>query len=135
MSALTQQTPFTRYKFVMASFTAQLSAAAREAERYTDAVWRKSVVDAFNKVIISTPFDTGMAKSSWLTSATYSNAIGTTQISPAASQVPKLGGHWLLFSNLPYIQRLEDGSSAQAPEGMVKQVVAAWPAIIRKNGG
>lgn len=119
----------------MARFTAELGAAIKGVNDNLDKVWRKSVAEAFNQTVQATPVDTGAAKASWLAADNNTGATGTTELNVLPSQVPQVGGSWLLFSNLPYIERLEDGYSLQAPVGMVKPVVARWPSIVRSNGG
>lgn len=115
------------------SFAQELKSEIAIANKDMDTAWKKSVVKAFNEVVMGTPVDTGIARKSWLMGDNNSGAVGTSQLNVLPFMVPKIGGSVLLYSNLVYIERLENGWSAQAPVGMVKVVVARWPNIVRSN--
>ena len=117
----------------MASFSVQLGNAIANINDINDTVWRKSVAQAFNEVVQGTPVDKGIARASWLMGNTNSGAIGSKILNVSPLEVPEIGGSVTLFSNLPYIERLEDGYSLQAPTGMVKIAVARWPNIVKRN--
>lgn len=117
------------------TFARELKQAAGSINKQIDRTWRKSVAKAFNQVITSTPFDTGQARRSWLMGDNNDGSVGATQLNITERMVPAVGGSVLLYSNLPYIERLEDGSSNQAPNGMVKTTVASWPNIVRSESG
>ena len=44
----------------------------------------------------------------------------------------KAGGVFYITNNLPYIMRLEYGSSSQAPGGMARKTVDRWQGIVNK---
>lgn len=117
----------------MASFSVQLGNAIANINDINDTAWRKSVAQAFNEVVQSTPVDSGAARASWLIGSVNSGAVGSKILNVSPLDVPEIGGSVLLFSNTPYIERLEDGYSLQAPTGMVKIVVARWPNIVKRN--
>lgn len=59
---------------------------------------------------------------------------GNNTVRRATQGVPPVGNSVYLYSNLPYILPLEEGSSrAQAPQGMVNLVVADWSRIVKKH--
>jgi hypothetical protein len=87
-------------------------------------------------VVNKTPVDTGRARGNWQTtlgtpatgeieredgSRAPSN-VSYTEGLPTIEQVPAFGVIWL-SNNLPYIERLENGYSQQAPNGMVSTTV------------
>ena len=96
---------------------------------------KKAAIAADQTVVLATPVDTGRARSNWLVQigspdlrtldvegeANTALAQGRTEIGKY-----KLGGNGIFISNsLPYIERLENGSSAQAPSGMTAQAIQA----------
>ncbi len=117
------------------SFTTELKQATGSINKTIDKTWRKSVAKAFNQVVNTTPVDTGQARNSWLMGDNNNDDIGRQSLNITESMVPVIGSSVLLYSNLPYIERLEDGYSAQAPSGMVKTTVASWSNIVRSSGG
>lgn len=103
---------------------------------------RAAGLELLKKVILPTPVRTGRARGNWNTSINQEDgsidlAIGdvnTKAISEANARMSEGGqviakikffdGEELLISNgLPYIAKLEDGSSQQAAKGWVKLAV------------
>lgn len=126
------------------SFKVQLDKAIQEVKNVTLETFRLSVNEAFISVVNSTPVDRGAAINSWFTNLGNSNGgegarsgdrSGGASIAAiyATTEKARLGDSILLYSNLPYIERLEDGYSDQAANGMVKLAVAAWPQIVARN--
>ena len=83
------------------------------------------IVDS--ELVARTPVDTGRARSNWLPSL---NVSETSTVEPG--QKPNVGivlGSYkindtiLITNNLPYIKRLNDGSSKQAPANFVEAAV------------
>ena len=103
-----------------------------------DAVYKKKVLDKIEKVtnatalllhaqlIQTTPVDTGRAKANWFydidapdakeVEADYDNEGEALQ----RSQSYTLDKNIFISNNLPYIRRLDEGYSDQAPSGMVQ---------------
>lgn len=111
-----------------------MNAIVNRVNKRLDTVIRKSTIELFGSVIKMTPVDTGRAKGNWqcsigspITSQTErldGSKLGSTNGSDSFDDVVKTvkgTGHvvWL-SNNVPYIQRLEYGSSKQAPSGMVR---------------
>lgn len=122
-------------------FKQEIEFAIADQMEYIDLVFRSSCIDLFNRVVVSTPVDSGLARNNWLVSsgdnsgetrATESKA-GTDSRNAIIEHTYTLGGKALLFNNLPYIERLEDGYSAQAPVGMVKFNAPLWPSIVQER--
>jgi len=94
----------------------------------------------FVDIVNATPVDTGRARASWTISAgsqsrdtpRFSGNKGTgagEAAMEANNQLTHMLGLQVIYidNNLPYIGRLEEGSSTQAPRGMVR------PALSRAN--
>lgn len=124
-------------------FKVQLADAVQDVKNVTLRTFRLSVNEAFISVAVNTPVDLGTAINSWYCNlgnvnggegARQANKSGQDSINAiyAATEKLRLGDSVLLYNNLPYIQRLEDGWSQQG-SGMVKTTVAAWPQIVARN--
>lgn len=101
-------------------------------------------LELFSRVVQRTPVDTGRARGNWQASLD----------SPESAQIERLdkdGGGTInsiagilfgsalanvlwLTNNLPYIQRLENGYSQQAPAGMVRTSVIDFENIVEDVG-
>lgn len=93
------------------------------------------VIDA--ELQATTPIDTGRARANWLPSL---NTPDNRQIQGPQSNHPpiapiltayKITDSILLTNNLPYIQRLNNGSSVQAPAGFVDIAIARGKRAIK----
>lgn len=126
------------------SFKVQLDKAIKQVENITLETFRLSVNEAFISAVSKTPVDQGIARNSWFCNLGNSNGgqvaregdssgQGSINAIYDATSKTRLGDSVLLYNNLPYIERLEDGYSDQAPSGMVKLTVAAWPQIVARN--
>ena len=108
-----------------------------------DTVIRKSTIELFGSVIKMTPVDTGRAKGNWqcsigspitsetdrLDSAKLDSTNGSVAYADVIKTVKGTGNVVWLSNNVPYIQRLEYGSSKQAPSGMVRLSVQRFGSI------
>ncbi|MGG2098136.1 hypothetical protein ABFY41_11250 [Acinetobacter haemolyticus] len=99
--------------------------------------------DLVQGVVTSTPVDTGAARANWIASseptkefnAQASDKSGQGAIKKAFvfyAQNVRLGSLIYLQNNLPYIEKLENGWSDQAPKGMVSTTMNL---IKQKYGG
>ncbi len=89
---------------------------------------RRAAIRADAVAIERTPVDTGRAQGNWIVSVgnpdttvyEEGQANAASALSQAASVIQNWKSGTIFISNsLPYIGRLEDGYSAQAPNGMV----------------
>lgn len=100
---------------------------------------RRIALEIDQRLVLNTPVDTGRARSNWLASisAPRTDTVdvrGQAQaIADAAvviQQAPEFPVIYLA-NNLPYIQRLNEGSSKQAPAGFVEGAIDAVTAVFK----
>ncbi len=116
-------------------FSLDISADTAKAIDYLglemDMVVRKIALSTYTSITKKTPVDTGRARANWNISLDSPNRSVTTSTSGKTPSLPskvKDRDIWIA-NNLPYIESLENGSSKQAPNGMVAlsvQEVNAW---------
>ena len=109
------------------SFESDIDAAyKKKVVGLQEKVIRKVAIDVQSGLDIATPVDTGRARSNWLASIgiprtdTVESTGGSTPINFSGY---KLGLSIFIANNLPYISRLNQGSSQQAPSGFVDNVI------------
>lgn len=101
------------------------------------AVVGKTALEGLRRIVLRTPVDTGRARGNWFVSFGTAGTETTQGVDPNGSATIARGAavisryktrrafdSILLYNNLPYINRLEDGYSTQAPGGMVALTVA-----------
>ena len=113
----------------------------------TDKLGRAIGLEVLRRVTNRTPVDTGRAKGNWNTSVNRANfnttdnqdKSGSSTLSRGKSAMNgfRLGqGQTLYIANgLPYIERLEQGSSTQAPRGMVMITIAELKDWVQRGAG
>lgn len=120
-----------------------MDAIVNRVNRRIDTVIRKSTIQLFGQVIKMTPVDTGRAKGNWQctigspTSSEIERDDGSRSQSLSSSKayadvvktVPPAGNVVWLANNVPYIRKLEYGSSKQAPDGMVRIAIQNFGSI------
>lgn len=113
------------------TFALDLSKAIEKAKDHAELVARKITLELFSNVILKSPVDTGRFRANWncsIGSADKSTSAATDKEGSGAigrmrAEVTKftLNGQSIFLSNsLPYAERLENGWSDQAPQGMVR---------------
>lgn len=138
-------------------FNDNMSRRGRNVSLNADQIVRKCALAVDGAVVISTPVDTGRARSNWQVEV---NQPKTNEIPPyspgkegstggpnarAAIEQGKAaiarykGGSadaaLYLTNNLAYIGKLNDGSSAQAPAGFVEKATMVGINAIRRDAG
>lgn len=114
-------------------------AAKRAMEIVTpkvDAIGRAVALEAHRRIVMRTPVDQGTARANWNTSVdgedatvdlslTSADVVGTlSEGKRTIDGISFAEGHTAVITNaLPYIGGLEDGTSTQAPNGMVAVTV------------
>lgn len=126
-------------------FAKRIKRKAKKIEVNTDKLVKQVATIADQVVVFSTPVDKGRARSNWIVSLGFPNTstiepyapgeklgIGeNANASAAISQATgiintrKSGQDIFISNNLPYIGKLNDGYSAQAPSNFVEKAVDA----------
>lgn len=95
-----------------------------------DKTVRAVTISLFNGIIRDTPVDTGRARGAWETTVGQASTSTPERLDKTGSDAmaevvantpPGAGQETYIANNLPYIVQLEEGSSKQAPEGMVRR--------------
>lgn len=98
---------------------------------------KKAAIAADQAAVLATPVDTGRARANWLVSIgtpeyKYDDEATEGDVQSSLSQAQstvaeyKLGSGGIFITNsVPYIVPLENGSSAQAPQGMTEAAIQA----------
>jgi len=94
----------------------------------------KIALDIDQRLVLKTPVDEGTARANWIASLgaaiftpiESSDKGGGTTIAKAASVFGAAPNYPVLYitNNMPYIRKLNDGSSIQAPKNFFEQSVA-----------
>lgn len=105
----------------VASFNVDLNKFAKSMDIELETVVRKLAFEIYKGVTQKTPVDTGRAKANWMLGYGSINSKITNSTTFTLVQPPKGSGKRPIYitNNLPYISKLENGSSKQAPNGMV----------------
>jgi hypothetical protein len=123
----------------IAVFLGEIEAFNQSLLNAVDQVRREAFANFAEEVIDRTPVDTGAAANSWVVGIGEparspvppildpSRATGKANMRAAIDALPPLHpGDLALSSDLPYMQRLEEGWSQQAPTGMVRLAALRW---------
>lgn len=115
-----------------ADFAKSLNALADYATKSVEQVIRKSCIDLYRKVVERTPVDAGRAKGNWMISTTDSNHTMDDKDGFSLNEIKSIiegeirdfsfdihDDQVIIYNNLEYIPMLENGTSRQAPAGMV----------------
>ena len=113
----------------LAEFNREINEFAQNIPNQVTVMQKKIVLEALRRIVLRTPVDTGRARGNWQTAIARPltgqletvDKAGHATITKglqAVSNLPPYSVVWL-SNNLDYIEFLEEGSSRQAPEGMV----------------
>lgn len=96
---------------------------------------KRIALEALRKIVLRTPVDTGRARGNWQTTigaAPESESLQADPIQAGVNAIHQLGAFSIVFvsNNVPYIIYLEDGTSQQAPAGMVQLTLEELKAMI-----
>lgn len=121
------------------SFSNQVRNFRRKAIGGAGRIRRAVAIELLSSVVLDTPVDTGRARGNWQTT-TKRPAQGTTERSDSdggmvVNEIVSQVSDDVIYmtNNLPYIQRLEEGYSGQAPAGMVRKNAARIQRIIKQQ--
>jgi len=135
----------------LSTFNKRMNELGRRLDRNVPKFMRKLALVVDQTVVVATPVDTGRARSNWrvsvnapLRDTTNAYVLGekgsTTgqntgaaiaQAKEAVSRVDSSRDVIYISNNLPYIGRLNDGYSAQAPAGYVESAIGAATNVTR----
>ena len=125
------------------TFTMDISRFCKNANTDIQTVIRKISFEAFKRVVLRTPVDTGRARANWgvkvgsPTTYIIESEDKSGSATLAAAQDGVMGwdctGSIFLCNTLPYISSLEYGHSKQAPQGMVRLTIEEMQAWIQTN--
>lgn len=115
----------------MTTFALDLSKQIEAAKEKTGLAAKRTMIELFNRVIQKSPVDTGRFRANWncsigspnLSTSEATDPSGGAASSRATATVVSytLNGQSVFLTNsLPYAERLENGWSGQAPNGMVR---------------
>lgn len=115
-------------------FSRRIKAIADGIPRNTSVAASEAALRILSVVIPATPVDTGRARGNWQVSVgapitrelpNKFDKTGQTTLAEARStlQFKQPGATIYITNNLNYIQRLNEGYSAQAPAGFVEQAI------------
>ena len=113
------------------SFSVDLSKAIEKAKGRTEIVVKKIALELFSNIVYKSPVLTGRFRANWNCSigsvdkstSEATDKEGSGAIGRVRAEVTKytLDGRSIYLANsLPYAERLENGWSDQAPQGMVR---------------
>jgi len=123
-----------------ADFSNALTALADHTTGSIEKVIRKACIDLYRSIVEKTPVDTGRAKASWGLSTHHTNDEASENMTPEeAVQVVSdnisdftfkaQDDQVIIYNNLEYIEYLENGTSQQAPSGMVSLSLVEFTAF------
>ena len=118
----------------LANFSNRISRVGDDVEDGTDRVVRQAAVAVNQTVTLATPVDTGRARANWqvgigapvleATEDTDKNGNATINRNNGKIALRQKRQTVYISNNVPYIGRLNAGSSAQAPAGFVEEAVS-----------
>tara|TARA_R110000803_G_scaffold28011_5_gene65075 strand:- start:908 stop:1312 length:405 start_codon:yes stop_codon:yes gene_type:complete len=124
----------------MGEFSRNMNRLAGELERGMDRVYRRAFLSVDTAVVLATPVDTGRARGNWIPSigrpisASRPNTFGASVSLGEGRTVAatlRSRNRAYISNNLPYIQRLNEGWSRQAPTGFVQLAIHGGLGAIR----
>jgi hypothetical protein len=104
------------------SFDSDIRRFSKKTGVAIDEAVRTVAFKAFGMIVKKTPVDTGRARGNWNVSvATIDRSVDAEAKRPKAPSIKKGDGLKPIYivNSLDYIQDLENGTSKQAPNGMV----------------
>lgn len=117
------------------SFSGDITKFKKKAEKVAVNVFSGTALSLMNKIVLRTPVDTGRLRGNWFSSINRaSNQIdGNGERYASTTGKAKLGDSIFFVNNLPYAGVIENGSSSQSPQGMIKVTVAEFHQVVNEN--
>lgn len=125
---------------VSARFDCDIPALAKQLQVDVDIIKRKIALDIFSRLIATTPVDTGRARAGWSVDTRHGSFVPpkdesgygydrSVVVSP--HMIPKNAPVIVIYNNVEYIGRLNDGHSQQAPAMFVETAVDEVMGVLR----
>lgn len=122
-------------------FAARMRKHGENIEENVDRLVKKVAITALQNVVVSTPVDTGRARSGWgagIGSSSPGHGFdqagqGTVTRGRGVIGTRRAGQDIFISNNVPYITRLNEGSSAQAPAMFVQSAINQAVSIINRE--
>lgn len=133
-------------------FARRIQRRAKRVDDQVNSAIKETALVADRELVIGTPVDTGRARSNWQLSVGHSlgaeigpyvpgrkgssaaeNAAAAIAQAQGAVSSRKSGQDIFITNNVGYIEKLNDGWSAQAPAGFVQTAVEAARSYIRNR--
>lgn len=122
-------------------FAQQIKEWANETMASAERTQKRACRELARLVIQDTPVQTGRARANWQAGLNQAPTGVLDEVDPsgatALARVEKVlarmksGDTLVLANNLDYAKELEDGSSRQAPNGMLKRNLTRWPELVK----
>jgi len=119
------------------TFAKRIRRIGQDIERNADIAVRRCALAIDATVVLATPVDTGRARGNWQVTLDNPAVTVTDQLSPSGRESVEQGKSAIaqykggrpeaaihITNNLPYIGKLNEGHSAQAPAGFVEKAIA-----------
>lgn len=126
------------------TFANRIRQTGRNIVANTDATVRKVGLAVDSTVVLATPVDTGRARGNWQVEVNRPAAGTTGALSPSGREAIEQGKAKIaqyvggkaeasiqITNNLPYIGKLNEGHSAQAPAGFVEKAITVGVSAVR----
>lgn len=129
------------------AFAKRMEKIALQIEKNTEKMMHKAALAADQALVTGTPVLTGTARVNWqvsLGAAVTGTLPGPSTPEAGATEAIEQGreaalqwkvgkGGIFIANNLPYIVPLNNGSSAQAPEGMTEDALLAAEEVVKNT--
>lgn len=125
------------------TFSLDLARLCKKHDANMHAVIRKIAFEAFKRVVLRTPVDTGRARANWGVRIGQPATFQTEDVDKGGGKTLAAAmegvnawstdGSIFLTNNLSYISNLESGTSTQSPAGMVRVTLVEMKAWIEAN--
>jgi hypothetical protein len=114
----------------------QVRSVVNALTNFSEDIIKQLTIETTAEVVKATPIDTGWARANWIPSvgdpvdATTGSKDGVTTSRQEAGVAEVLTtytlrrGNLFITNNVPYITKLNEGTSTQAPSGFVQQSIA-----------
>ena len=125
-------------------FQRNMKQRGRNVEDNADQLVRKAALAIDAVLVLATPVDTGRARANWQVELNRPAEGTTTNVSPSGREALEQGKSTIagyrggtpdaavhITNNLPYIGKLNEGHSAQAPAGFVEEAVLTGASTVR----